>query len=91
MWYIIWDIENKIKHDVLGFATEAQALKYAKYYKSLLEIYNAGQHMQKRFGIKNKTLEKTNMRISFRLLRKQQKNKPEHQPTLESNFYPIDS
>ena len=50
MWSIIWKIENKIKHDILAFATEQQASKYAAYYKSLLQVHDRSQHIQKRFG-----------------------------------------
>jgi|TARA_B100001964_G_scaffold216647_1_gene256078 hypothetical protein len=50
MWYIIWNIENKVKDDIFSFATEKQAQKYAKYYKSLLQMHEKGQHIQKRFG-----------------------------------------
>ena len=75
MWSIVWNIENKIKHDVLSFSTEAQALKYAQYYKSLLEIHDSGQHMQKRFGEKESSCKDNRpMSISFRLMNKKTTN-----------------
>ena len=43
-------IENKIKHEVLSFSSQKQASKYAAYYKSLLEVHDRSQHIQKRFG-----------------------------------------
>lgn len=70
MWSIVWNIENKVKYDVLWFATEAQALKYAQYYKSLLEVHDAGQHMQKRFGNHEDKSESLCLKISFRLMKK---------------------
>lgn len=70
MWYIVWNIESQVKHDVLGFETEAQALKYAKYYKYLLETYNDGQHMQSRFGVAEKTKAARRIHVSFQLTQK---------------------
>ena len=68
MWSIIWNIEDRIKHDILWFSSEAQALKYAEYYKSLLEVHDAGQHMQSRFGAEKKAMQ--NLKVSFELMKK---------------------
>ena len=68
MWSIIWNIEGKVKHDLLWFSTESQAVKYAEYYKSLFEVLDAGQHMQRRFGLDKKAI--AHLGISFRLLKK---------------------
>ena len=69
MWYIVWNIDTKVKHDVVAFETESQALKYAKYYKYLLEIYNDGQHMQSRFGLAESAA-KAKLEVSFELTRR---------------------
>lgn len=70
MWYIIWNIDSQVKHDVLGFDTESQAVKYANYYKSLLEVYHDGKHMQKRFAASHQSQNKDRIRVSFQLTKR---------------------
>ena len=70
MWYIVWNIDSSVKEDVLSFDSRQGALKYAYYYKSLLEVYNAGNHMQKRFAESHKDPRKSHLSVSFKIMQK---------------------
>ena len=70
MWYIVWNIDSRVKQDILSFDNHSSALKYAAYYKSLLEVYNAGNHMQKRFAESTKDPRKSRISVSFQIMQK---------------------
>ena len=73
MWYIVWNIDSSVKQDVLSFETRSGALKYASYYKSLLEVYSAGEHMQKRFGMLRKDSSKSSkLHVSYKLMQREE-------------------
>ena len=68
MWSLIWNINNQIKKDKIFFEKKNQAKDYADYYKQLLEIHCDLNHIQRRFGVIEKSV-KFKLKIDYRLVK----------------------